>query len=198
MCRSLMRTCHCRWHLCLTVEGSGRYNCRSTRSTHLSLMMVPYLSNSIVLVLDTCHMLFSLFGKYLEKKRKNCGSSFHVSAWPAFRTSVRWSMGDLLEAGWLGESASGCPTSTSCTCVSPLVTPACTCVLLLTVSCHICPLIRHKTWFGQDFGQRLDDVTFVHTLMHHQHMCLRMTCVHFAKSMSTLMSFYMSKENSIF
>ena len=129
MCRSLMRTCHCRWHLCLTVEGSGRYNCRSTRSTHLSLMMVPYLSNSIVLVLDTCHMLFSLFGKYLEKK-KNCGSSFHVSAWPAFRTSVHWSMGDLLEAGWLGESASGCPTSTSCTCVSPLVTPA------VHVSCY--------------------------------------------------------------
>ena len=36
----------------------------------MSFIMVPYLSNSIFLVLDICHMLFSLFGKYFKKRKE--------------------------------------------------------------------------------------------------------------------------------
>ena len=71
---------------------------------------------------DMCDCLVFWFLKHELKKCfdgawwlatvKSCsGSNFHVSAWPACRTSVDRGMGALLEACWFGYNCSSC-----CTC----------------------------------------------------------------------------------
>ena len=124
MCCGWMRTSHARLQLSHIGDNCFMYSCPTTRSTPLWYIEVPSLNSSIFIVFQGIwHMwligdtwdvwLFgfevlrhdnkiSRFSLITNYSKKCSGSNFHVSAWPACRTSVDPGMGALFEACWCG------------------------------------------------------------------------------------------------